>query len=220
MTAKRLIAAALTSTGLLTATLAIGLVLEPAAAWAEKGGNGNGRGNSDRGNSERGNGNGRGNAERGNNGRGAIASELKNLNAFCANENAFANAADDSNIGQIRAYQQASAEVETYDASVRAALGLSETDPITDAQIDGAIAYYEAEIARLEAELAAIANGTLTDDGADRAGQIALLEASIDTFEAYDDAATRKEETLLVATRGRTLSAEAQAYLDAGCPRG
>jgi len=39
------------------------------------------------------------------NGRGALASQLKNLNAMCANGKAFANASDNSNIGKMRIYK-------------------------------------------------------------------------------------------------------------------
>lgn len=75
------------------------------AGPAMAGNNGKGNGN--------GNGNGRGNSanaqntEKGNNGRGAIASELKGLNAAHANINAMMNADPNSQVGQIYAYQQA-----------------------------------------------------------------------------------------------------------------
>ena len=85
------------------AIIAMTAVALAGPALAAKGGNGNGNGN----------GNGRGNsanaqnAEKGNNGRGAIASELKGLNAAHANINGLMNANPDSQVGQIYAYQQA-----------------------------------------------------------------------------------------------------------------
>ncbi len=72
-------------------------------ALAAKGGNGNGNGNGD----SRGNSANAQSAEKGNNGRGAIASELKGLNAAHANINGLMNANPNSQVGQIYAYQQA-----------------------------------------------------------------------------------------------------------------
>ncbi len=68
-------------------------------AVAAKGGNGNANGNRANAQSQ--------NAEKGNNGRGAIASELKGLNAAHANISGMMNADPDSQVGQIYAYQQA-----------------------------------------------------------------------------------------------------------------
>jgi hypothetical protein len=79
-------------------------------ALAAKGGNGNGRGNSA--NAQ--------NAEKGNNGRGAIASELKGLNAAHANINGLMNANPDSRVGQIYAFQQATLGAEAAGAEAEA----------------------------------------------------------------------------------------------------
>lgn len=69
-------------------------------AIAAKGGNGNGNSNGNRANAQS------QSADKGNNGRGAIASELKGLNAAHANINGMMNANPDSQVGQIYAYQQ------------------------------------------------------------------------------------------------------------------
>ena len=78
------------------------------AAYAERGGNGNGnRGNSgdngNRGNSSSSNSNS--NNSNDNNSRGAVASELKNLNAAHASQNALERANADSFLGMFFAYQ-------------------------------------------------------------------------------------------------------------------
>ena len=81
------------------AIIAMTAVALAGPALAAKGGNGNGN--------ERGNSANAQNGEKGNNGRGAIASELKGLNAAHANINGLMNANPDSQVGQIYAYQQA-----------------------------------------------------------------------------------------------------------------
>ena len=93
-------------------------------AYAERGGNGNGRANRD-------------NSERGNNGRGAIASELKWMNAANANANAFANASENSRPGQLNAFK------EEYVAAQEAVASAEEG--LADAQADlaAAVALYE-----------------------------------------------------------------------------
>ena len=99
------------------APLAAGLMLVAEPAFAQKGGNGNGNGNGRR--AERENGNGNRSSERGNNGRGAIASELKGLNAAHASQNALENASPDSMPGKLYAYQQAVLSVEAKEQAVK-----------------------------------------------------------------------------------------------------
>lgn len=81
------------------AIIAMTAVALAGPALAAKGGNGNGNGRGNSANAQSG--------EKGNNGRGAIASELKGLNAAHANINRMMNANPESQVGQIHAYQQA-----------------------------------------------------------------------------------------------------------------
>ncbi len=231
------LAAFLTSTAMLGTVATVGLVLDPAVAEANNGnGNGGGNGNGNGRSEERGNNGNNGNrGERGNsaqaragngNGRGAIASELKNLNAFCANENAFANASDDSNIGQIRAYQTASANVAQYEGAISGALGgrdvTDENVAALAASYDQAITTLQEQIANAEPTVVENADGTQTVIPADTTeleAQLAAYISSRDTVTRYQEADSQRDTALSVATRGRTLSPEAQAYLDAGCQR-
>ena len=213
-----LIATALTSTALMGTVATVGLVLDPAVAEANNG-NGNGKGNGrneDRGNSgERGNSaNARNNNAGGN--RGAMASELRNLNALCANENAFANASDDSNIGQIRTYQTASANVAQYEDAISAALGGAE---VTDESVAQLAASYDAAITAKQGEIDAALAADAEADVSTLEAELQALISSRGVVSDYQEADDERDEALMVVTRGRTLSDEAQAYVDAGCQR-
>ena len=90
---SRIIAATM-MTSLALGAFSVSLVALSATEVAAKGGQSSGAGKA------------RGKANRGG-ARGAIAKELKNLNAMCANENAFANASGESNIGLMAAFYSA-----------------------------------------------------------------------------------------------------------------
>ncbi len=175
-------------------TSLIAFSAEPAFANNGKGnGNGNGRGISDRGN-DRGNTN-RGAdhaSNRGNgNGRGAIASELKGLNAAHASPTALANASPDSMPGKLNTYREA-----------RLAL--------VDAVDEQNLAYDEFQ--RLsgltEDEVAA----EFPDGGYEDA-----LNGAANTYAALREAAlaaqTDSKDSLLTLTEGRELSEAAMAEL-------
>ena len=108
-----------------TATVVTTLI--PTSLAAEKGGNGN-RGNSGSGRDNRDNAdrNDRGNSnrsdrtarERTNNGRGAIASELKGLNAAHASQSGLENASPDSMTGKLYVYQQNRLAIANGEAAV------------------------------------------------------------------------------------------------------
>lgn len=132
------------------AIIAMTAVALAGPALAAKGGNGNGNGRGNSANAQ--------SAEKGNNGRGAIASELKGLNAAHANINGLMNANPDSQVGRIYAYQQAIlgvagagadaenlwAEIqETWGAGIEDSYGLAVGDA------DSQIAFYDALIAGL-----------------------------------------------------------------------
>lgn len=88
------------------------ITLSATPAFAERGGNGNGganrnsRSNRDKGRSE----NARSRNGNSNNGRGAVASELRGLNAAHANQTALENASPNSMPGKLYVYQQAQQE--------------------------------------------------------------------------------------------------------------
>lgn len=162
---------------------------------------GNGRGNA--GGRSGGNAGGKGGGNAGGNGGGALASELGNLNAMCANANAFANAAPGSNIGLIGGYYTA----QTAAAGANAALAT------TMAALDAAgEAYPTLSSAEINALIAAA-----TDPVAIESLQRQLAYADASALQAAGAAA--ETEALSAATRGRTLSEEALAVFQAGCQR-
>ncbi len=107
------------ATALMLSTIAtVSTFVTADTAYAERGnGNGNGNGRANRGNSER-----------GNNGRGAIASELKWMNAAHANANAFANASSNSRPGQLNTFKEEYAAAQAAVASAQEALDAAEDD--------------------------------------------------------------------------------------------
>jgi len=158
-------------------------------------------------------------------GQGALRSQLKNLNAMCANSHAFDNAADGSNIGGIRAYNQAYQDLlVAQQAFDDLATSLAGGDPdlyayyssrLTDTEID-------AEIAALGALVAADSPliGTLDGNGDPIVATTAMTQAEIDarvgelgTYSATLATLVGEEDdehaAMLVASHNRELSPEA-----------
>lgn len=197
-------------------------------------GNGNGGGNDNGGNrggrsSDRGNGgrsadnpgqdNGQGrSAEEHGNGRGAVASELKGLNACHASDQARASADPESQVGRIAAYASAAEQTETaradwstakdeYDALL-ADYEAGRTSAEIQLDIDGldpASESYQADLAALEVDLA--------QAQADEAELQDRATALNDTLEIYEAAAEQERTALSGASGGRELSDEAKAAL-------
>lgn len=219
---------------LAVAPLAMSFTLaSPTAAEAEAGGNGGGNGASNGGGNGGGNGHG-GSNHSGNGGRkadnagiaggkagthGALASELKGLNAAHANPNAFANADPDSQVGRIGAYAEAARstqQAETLVTEAQARLnqtadsydGRTSADVEADiAALDPASADYATQLAGLEAE---------RTDAVRQEADLAELEAGLVALEAQRAIAEQVEaDKLLTASDGRVLSVEALAELRA-----
>lgn len=144
-------------------------------------------------------------------GNGALASELKGLNAVKANPNALEHAAPNSQVGRIAAYRDAA------QASINAQTAL------TDAET--ALAGLEVPARDIEAIDGDIA--ALDPNSAGYADDLAALQAERTNAKAYTDAmaavdlATKQLATsgeteqaaLLAASGGRELSDEAIAYI-------
>lgn len=170
--------------------------LSTTAATAEKGGNGNGRsnGNSRPERSGNGNGNSSENASlqaSNNNGRGAIARELKGLNAAHANQSALENASPTSMPGKLYAFQQASLAASQVDAQV-----VEKADLYAALQNMTEERFYE-----LNPDLDYAS--TLAMAGAD-------YQAALDV---QSNAAADTQQTLSTLTEGRVLSEAAMAEL-------
>ena len=142
----------------------------------------------------------RGQANRGG-ARGGIAKQLRNLNAMCANENAFASASSESNIGLMAGFYSAQqnalgAEMALMDAQT----ALTDSGEVyagaTTADIDAAIAALLDPVANA-AEIAALGR------------QRAYAEAS--ELLAVETAA------LAAAVGDRDISEDALAVFKAGC---
>ena len=197
------------------------------AAYAERGGNGNGNGggngggrSSERSNEERGNGRGNGGLRGGaggedNPGRGAIASELKGLNACNASATARLNASADSQVGRIAAYETAVQQSATASADYQAAVNAYEafegsytgrSSTAIQAEIDalGTAITAEQQTALNAELLAAQAYET----------QLATLQATVDAKLTASETAAEQERTALdAASGGRVLSEDAVAAL-------
>lgn len=142
---------------------------------------------------------------------GALASELKGLNAAHASETALANAAPNSRVGRIATYRDAALltlEKIALRDQAQADLDALPVPTRSVEEIDAAIALldplaldYATTLAALEAEKQA---------AADYAAAAALRDAA--QAEA-DAAAALEDEALLTASDGRVLSDEALAYL-------
>lgn len=181
------------SSALMSLPMTVGLSLMAEPAMAQKGGNGNGNGNSNR---ERARGNGNGNSsdravERGNNGRGAIARELRGLNAAHANQRALESASPDSMPGKLYLYQQAVLAVNSKeDAVTEASDLLAALQAMTEEQF-------------LELNPTLDYGSTLLQAG--QAYQSALNELDLANVDV--------EGSLLALTDGRQLSEEAMDEL-------
>lgn len=236
---KKILATAL-SASLALSSLSIGIVSISATAVAAKGGNSQGNansgnrgnsGNSNRGNSanaQSNNGN-NGNSNAGGN-RGTIARELKNLNAFCANENAFANASADSNIGRIGNYFTTKAETEgAEELLIAAETALADAgESFGGGTHESIVAEGDALIGEQSSLMEELATLQLEEDAA----RIAEIDSRLLAINAellalarqmdYAIAADQLDErarALDAATGGRVLSEEALAVFEAGCPR-
>ena len=201
MTPRKLIALTIL-TALFSGSVGAGLVLHDAGAALAQGksgnnGNGNGNGNGNSGNDNAGNGNG------GNNGRGAVASELKGLNAANANEQAFLNAASNSRVGQVAAYRDAVlASRELLDALNAQGISPDDFDPNAILTTDEIAAYQAALDASSEGYDPAAAQSVLELIGYD---DFAALDPAAADYQAQYDALlaslTSEAETRLQASQ-------------------
>ncbi|MBT8410621.1 MAG: hypothetical protein KJP02_02335 [Octadecabacter sp.] len=184
-TALTLSAMTLGTTVLVTAT-------STTAAFAERGGNGNGNGQNNRNAREERTNNGNGNDQvNGNNGRGAIARELRGLNAAQANQNALENASPNSMPGKLYAYQQAQIAASEVDAKVIEA------------------ANFYAALENMGEDRFNELNPDL-----DYASTLATAGADYQTaMQAQANTAATTEQTLATLTNGRGLSEAAMAEL-------
>lgn len=193
------------------------------AAFAEKGGNGGGNSggsasSSAGGSQAGGNGHGQspialvsadtpghGNAK----GNGALASELKGLNAVKANPNALLHASPNSQVGRIATYYQAALATDDARADqdkAAAALTLAAA-AVKDAKRDLAVALNIGTAS--DAEIAVLKQAVQ-----DAKAAAAVAQADYDATAAAIAARERAEQdALLVASDGRTLSDDALAYL-------
>jgi hypothetical protein len=191
---------------LLTTAATTSMFVTADAAYAERGGNGNGNGNgnsSNRGNSDRGNSGGgnsgggnsdradNGNGNSNGNGRGALARELRGLNAAHASQTALENAAPNSMPGKLFAYQQ-SQQVDP---------ALKEAETAAMDELDRLTTLTEAEIAK------EFPNGGY---------EAAVTAASDEYLDTQDDVIAAEEDasaSLADLTGGRELSDAALAEL-------
>ena len=160
-----------------------------------------------------------------------LASELKGLNAVKANPNALENASPNSQVGRIAAYRDAAlatAEVATVLADAE---GVRDALPVparTVAAIDAEIAGIDAAIGALDPALPGNdvliaglqATRLVVLDERDltiiQNDDIAAAQDLVDAAAVNLDAAQGLEDSaLLTASKGRTLSAEAIAYVRA-----
>ena len=145
------------------------------------------------------------------NGKGALASELKGLNAVKANPNALDHASPNSQVGRIAAYRDAA----------RITLGAQTALTDAEATLDG-LDVPARDTDAIDADIAA-----LDPAAADYNDALAALQTERDAAQAYADAAAavdlaneqlattaeKENAALLAASDGRVLSAEAIAYL-------
>lgn len=159
------------------------LTLSATAAHAERGGNG--KSNSSRGRD-------RNSDARSNNGRGAVARELRGMNAAHANQNALENASQNSQVGKLYIYQQA--------------------------EIVSAAAADELEAAQAEYDrLIGLTEEQIEEEFPDGGYEDAVTQAAIDLEDAETTAETAADsanDALLVASGGRTISDAARDELN------
>ncbi|WP_420857808.1 hypothetical protein [Marivivens marinus] len=238
MTARKMLSAALCATLSLTALSTVTLFTTADTAFAAGRGNGNGNGNSNRGrdrdrtnrgSEQRGNSQNTGRPENpGANGNGAIARELRNLNAMCANENAMANASANSNVGRISTFYVAKAEADTARDALSPELSALSDEELADqvAVIDATITQNTGAITDLQGQLAGLDPTTQQTEIDAINGQISTLqqanlslEADKTAIDQYLVLADAKSVALNDATGGRELSPEALAVFEAGCQK-
>ncbi|MFN3661967.1 hypothetical protein [Yoonia sp.] len=177
--------------------------LTSSAAYAQGNSGGNGAGN--RGNGRAAEQRGRNNAENRSNGRastagersnrGALASELKGLNAAHASAQAFANAAPDSMPGKLAAFKNEYQSVYDATVSLNDATKALEDFPEFSTDFDEGSPEYDAAFAVYEAEREAL-EIAVSD------AEAALIDQSVDYTESY-----------AALTGGVELSPEAQEEL-------
>jgi hypothetical protein len=182
------------------------------AAYADSS---NGKGNGNGGNSGNAGGNGNGgtnsngggtnnSAKTAGSSNGALASELKGMNAVHANPNALKNADPNSQVGKIAAYQNAALATQAAELAVETA-----TSNLVAAQ-EG--------LAAAEALPASTPEEITARDTAIAAANQAIADATTAVGTANADlelAAATEDAALLTATGGETLSVEALAYIRA-----
>ena len=188
--------ASLSMATLVAVPVAAIVTFAPTEVAAQNGGNGNGNGRANN-RSQEDRGQGRSSRDRDTQearerpGRGAIASELKALNAAHANPNAMANASPDSMPGKLYAYQQAVLAEREFDAQLDEAEEMYGT-------LEGMT---EAEFLELNPDL---------DYAETLAASLARLTALQD---AASGAGSDVEDSLAVLTEGRELSEGAMQEL-------
>ncbi|MBI1172418.1 hypothetical protein GC209_13550 [bacterium] len=144
-------------------------------------------------------------------GNGALASELKGLNAVKANPNALQNAAPNSQVGRIATYRNAAlATISASDrlAAAQATLAALEPPSRSVTAIDADIAALDPTSATYQQDLANLQ--------AERANAVAYADAVAAVTTAQTDLtqANRKEHrALLAASDGRKLSPAAIDYV-------
>jgi len=185
-------------------------------------GNGNGRGNGNQPSASQQNVDGdEGSEDEGKPGRGAIASELKGLNAAHANINALMNASPNSQVGRIASYYFAVNATDDLLADIAAAEGYFDAETLESiAAYEDAIAALDPESPTYDAELEALTNSlnkVYEDLITDLDAEIAALDTDGDGI-ADDptndqDLADLQDELNAITTYrdAETLLAEAEA---------
>lgn len=144
---------------------------------------------------------------------GALASELKGLNAAHANPTALANAAPNSQVGRIASYRDAVLAVDQAPEKLAAKedelAALAESDAYSDRTTDE----IEAEIAALDADATTEERQALEDELQAAEQRDALEEDIANLQHTIDNADTITSEALLAASNGRELSDAALAEL-------
>jgi len=185
-------------------------------------GNGNGRGNGNQPSASQQNVDGdEGSKDEGKPGRGAIASELKGLNAAHANINALMNASPNSQVGRIASYYFAVNATDDLLADIAAAEGYFDAETLESiAAYEDAIAALDPESPTYEAELEALTNSlnkVYEDLITDLDAEIAALDTDGDGIAddpTNDQALADLQDELNAITTYRdaeTLLAEAEA---------
>ena len=137
-----------------------------------------------------------------NNGNGALASELKGMNAVHANPNALKNADPNSQVGKIAAYQNAALATQAAELAVETAASN--------------LAAAQAGLAVAEELPASTPEEITARDAAIAAANLAIADATTAVGTANTElelAVAAEDAALLTATGGEPLSDEALAYI-------